>query len=88
MGGIPGNGPMAGAIPAVVDALAIALAEYGTLSLADVLEPAINLADGFPWYTFLDNGLTSQLDAIKRSPSGARVYLQGPGNGVPEVGSR
>src|SRR5437867_10466010 len=47
--GIPTNGPSAGTVPAVVDALAIALAEFGTLSLADVLAPAIALADGFPW---------------------------------------
>src|SRR5437667_412752 len=39
--GIPTNGPSAGTVPAVVDALAIALAEFGTLSLADVLAPAI-----------------------------------------------
>jgi gamma-glutamyltranspeptidase/glutathione hydrolase len=37
--GIPSNGPSAGTIPAVVDALSIALAEFGTRSLADVLAP-------------------------------------------------
>ena len=52
-GGIPSNGPSAGTVPAVVDALTIALAEYGTLSLEEVLTPAISLADGFPWYRFL-----------------------------------
>jgi len=41
---IPPSGPSAGTIPAVVDALAFALAEVGTLSLRDVLEPAIALA--------------------------------------------
>lgn len=86
-GRIPPSGPSAGAVPAVVDALAIALAEYGTLSLADVLAPAIDLADGFPWYDFLTRFLTAELEAIKRFPSGARVYLQGPGDTVPAVGS-
>src|SRR5258708_38074060 len=37
--GIPSNGPAAGTVPAVVDVLTIALAEFGTLSLADVLGP-------------------------------------------------
>jgi len=36
---IPPNGPSAGTIPAVVDALALALAEFGTLSLAETLGP-------------------------------------------------
>lgn len=87
IGGIPGNGPSAGAVPAVVDALAIALAEYGTLSLTEVLQPAITLADGFPWYEFLSFILESQLDAIKRHPSGAKAYLQGPEQSIPRVGS-
>src|SRR5262249_1576574 len=46
---IPANGPSAGTVPAVVDALAIALAEFGTLSLGDVLAPAIECTDGFTW---------------------------------------
>src|SRR5438552_2745885 len=85
--GIPGNGPSAGTVPAVVDALAIALAEFGTLSLAEVAAPAIQLADGFPWYDFLTRMLTPELDAVRRDSSGARVYLQGPGGTIPAVGS-
>lgn len=86
-GGIPTSGPSAGTVPAVVDALAIALAEFGTLSLAEVLAPAIDLADGFPWYDFLTRYLTQELDRVRSIPSGARVYLQGPGGTVPTVGS-
>ena len=87
IGGIPGNGPSAGAVPAVVDALSIALAEYGTLSLTQTLEPAVALADGFPWYEFLGFILQSQLEAIKRHPTGAKAYLQGPNQSIPAVGS-
>jgi len=88
MGEIPANGPAAGTVPAVVDALAVALAEFGTLSLADVLAPAISLAeDGFPWYDLLTRILTRELDNVRRYPSGARVYLQGPGGTIPPVGS-
>jgi gamma-glutamyltranspeptidase / glutathione hydrolase len=86
-GGIPTNGPSAGTVPAVVDALSLALAEYGTLTLADVLGPAIELADGFPWYAFLTHYLTVHLEAVKRLPSGARVYLQGPEASIPPVGA-
>ncbi len=85
--GLPTNGPSAGTVPAVVDALSIALAEYGTLSLAETLAPAIALADGFPWYDFLTTYFRPELVAIQRYPSGARVYLQGPGGTIPAAGS-
>ena len=86
-GRIPANGPSAGTVPALVDALAIALAEFGTLSLSDVLAPAISLADGFPWYDFLTRYLTPEMERMLRYPSGARVYLQGPEGTIPAVGS-
>jgi gamma-glutamyltranspeptidase / glutathione hydrolase len=50
---IPGNGPLGATVPAAVDSAAIALAKYGTKSLSEVLQPAIELADGFPMYEFL-----------------------------------
>ena len=88
VGEIPPSGPLAGTVPAVVDALAIALAEFGTLSLSEVLAPAISLAeDGFPWYEYLTQVLTRELDNVRRYPSGARVYLQGAGSTIPAVGS-
>ena len=85
--GIPTNGPSAGTVPAVVDALCIALAEFGTLSLGDALGPAIELADGFPWYDYLTVYLKPELERMAMFPSGARIYLQGPGGTIPETGS-
>ena len=88
LGELPLSGPLAGTVPAVVDALAIALAEFGTLSLSDVLAPAITLAEeGFPWYEFLTHILARELDKVRRYPRGAGVYLQGPGSTIPAVGS-
>ena len=84
---IPTNGPSAGTVPAVVDALAIALAEFGTRSLAEVMAPAIELADGFAWYEFLTAYLKPELAKMALFPSGARAYLQGPGRTIPAVGS-
>jgi len=86
-GSIPSNGPSAGTIPAVVDALSIALAEFGTRSLAEALQPAIDLADGFPWYEYLTAYLKPELPKMSLFPSGARAYLQGPGGTIPAVGS-
>src|SRR5438045_367714 len=50
---IPGNGPLGATVPAAVDSASIALAQWGTRSLADALQPAIRLADGFPRSEFL-----------------------------------
>ena len=51
---IPGTGLLAAGVPAAFDALVTALREFGTRSLADVLEPALQLADdGFPMHVGL-----------------------------------
>ena len=63
---VPGNGPLGATLPAAVDAAAIALAKYGTKSLAEVLQPAIELADGFPMYAFLHNYLRSERAASEQ----------------------
>jgi gamma-glutamyltranspeptidase / glutathione hydrolase len=64
-GVIPGNGPLGATIPAVVDAVSIALQRYGTKSLGEVLAPAIELADGFPMYEFLHHYLESERAATE-----------------------
>ncbi len=46
---IPGEGLLSAGVPAALDALLIALAHFGTMSLTDVVEPALALsAEGFP----------------------------------------
>ena len=50
--GLKGMVPVAGVMPALVpgmpEAAMVALREFGTLSLAEVIQPAIDLADGMP----------------------------------------
>ncbi|MET0292360.1 MAG: gamma-glutamyltransferase, partial [Steroidobacteraceae bacterium] len=83
-GVIPGNGPNGGTIPAVVDAMALTLQRFGTLSLSQVLEPAIQLADGFPVYGALRHSLlVNQEDTVKWE--WARRTYYGTGR-IPEVG--
>ena len=62
---IPGNGPLGATVPAAVDSAAIALAKYGTKSLSDVLQPAIELADGFPMYEFLHHYFETERKACE-----------------------
>jgi len=59
---IPGAGLLAAGVPAAFGALVIALREFGTKSLAEVIEPALALAtDGFPMHAGL-----SGIDASDR----------------------
>ena len=81
---IPGNGPLAATVPAVVDAAALALSRYGTRSLAEVLAPAIALADGFPKYEFLRRYLVSERGASEQWPASREAYY--PGGRVVETG--
>ena len=71
---VPGNGPNGATIPAVVDAAALALEQYGTMSLGEVLAPAIELADGFPMYTFLENYLASERKASEPYEWSIKTY--------------
>ncbi len=45
---IPVTGIMPALVPSMVDAGLLALREYGTKSLAEIMTPAIELADGYP----------------------------------------
>src|SRR6185295_11711364 len=47
-GMIPSTGPLSATVPAILDACVTALDQFGTKTLAEVMEPAIQLADGFP----------------------------------------
>src|SRR5580700_10047906 len=42
---VPGEGLLAAGVPAAFDALATALACFGTMTLADVLEPSLKLCE-------------------------------------------
>jgi gamma-glutamyltranspeptidase/glutathione hydrolase len=81
---IPGNGPNAGTVPAVVDAMALTLQNFGTMSLGEVLAPAIRLADGFPMYGVVRNALIIHRENTLRYEWSRRTYY--PEGRVPEIG--
>jgi gamma-glutamyltranspeptidase/glutathione hydrolase len=83
-GVIPGNGPNAGTVPAVVDSMALALQNFGTLSLGQVLEPAIALADGFPMYGGLRRLMLANQESTMRWEWSRRTYYSE--GRVPEIG--
>ena len=74
----PEYGPLAATTPGNPGALMKMLAEYGTLSLADVLAPAIQMAEGFPIEAGLVSRIERERDVIERWESSTAVFLQGP----------
>ncbi|HEY7284161.1 MAG TPA: gamma-glutamyltransferase family protein [Vicinamibacterales bacterium] len=80
----PSNGPLGATIPAMLDAMAIALEAKGTMRLEQVMQPAIELADGFPMYEFLRHYLISERQATEKYEWSARTYY--PDGRIPEVG--
>ena len=84
---IPGTGLLPAAVPGTFDAYMLMLRDYGTMSLADVLAPAIGYyMNGYP----LVERASATIDTVKENfrdnwPTSAAVYL--PGNKVPAPGS-
>jgi gamma-glutamyltranspeptidase/glutathione hydrolase len=81
---IPGNGPNGGTVPAMLDAMALALQHNGTKTLSEVLQPAIELADGFVMYNFLAEVFASQKKATSKWASAYATYY--PDGHVPVAG--
>jgi gamma-glutamyltranspeptidase / glutathione hydrolase len=71
----PEYGPLAAVTPGTPGGLMVMLAEYGTLSLKDVLAPSIQMADGFPIEAQLANGIERQKSWIKQWPYSKAVLL-------------
>ena len=65
------------AVPGTVAGLALALKTYGTMKLADVMAPAIHLAqDGFPVGGKLATSLRSMETEFNQSPASRRIFLK------------
>ncbi len=71
--------------PAGLDGWVKALSEYGTMSLADVMEDAAQLAErGFPMHPFMASNVREAAPAFSQWPSSAEIFL--PGGRPPEAG--
>ena len=76
-GGIPDEGPLSIAVPAAVGGAAYAVKTYGTKPLAEVLAPAIEIADtGFPVSEALAAGIRSARAKIAKFPSTTKIYFR------------
>src|SRR5918995_1590153 len=77
----PAYGPLAAVTPGTPGGLMTMLAEYGTLSLADILAPAIQLADGYPLEAETANYIERIKDTIKQWKYSPAVFLPHAGQG-------
>jgi len=84
----PEYGPLAAVTPGTPGGLMTMLAEYGTMSLAQVLAPAIQLADGYPIEAQLTNTIEGQKKWIKQWKYAPAIMLthQGQAREAPEPG--
>ncbi|MGW8267026.1 MAG: gamma-glutamyltransferase family protein [Longimicrobiales bacterium] len=83
-GEVPSRGAGSVSVPGAVGAWADAMDRFGTMELAEVLEPAIRyVREGFPVSTRLTADIMAQSDVL--NPAGRALYL--PGGSPPPVGS-
>lgn len=84
---IPGDGFLGALVPPVVDTWIAVLRMFGTMKLADVLTPAMNLAEGgFPMSAGLHWAIAGSAERFRSEwPSSAAKFL--PDGGPPPVGS-
>jgi len=75
----PEYGPLAAVTPGTPGGLMTMLAEWGTLRLADVLAPAIELADGYPIERETADSIARHAERLKAWPYSRSVMLPHPG---------
>lgn len=70
--------------PAAIDAWLTTLERHGTLCLAEVLEPALELTEGFPVYPGLAEAISTSAEDLARWPASAATFL--PEGRAPRTG--
>jgi gamma-glutamyltranspeptidase/glutathione hydrolase len=81
---IPSTGPLSATVPGVLDAMIVALDQFGTMRLAEVLQPAIELADGFPLDELRVRYIRNTRRVFEQWPESRAVFL--PHGQEPKVG--
>jgi gamma-glutamyltranspeptidase/glutathione hydrolase len=82
----PEYGPLSAVTPGTPGGIMVMLAEWGRLSLADVLAPSIEMADGYAVEQQHVSTVTRQRDWLLKWPESRRVLLPRPGDKPPEAG--
>ncbi len=75
----PEYGPLAAVTPGTVGGLCYMLANYGTMSLKEVLAPSMDLASGFPADIYLANSVARNKQRLKEWPYSKKLFITRPG---------
>lgn len=75
----PEFGPLAAVTPGTPGGLMTMLAEYGTMTLAQILAPAIEMADGYPIEAELSNTIERYKSRLSQWPYSKQTLLVHPG---------
>ena len=80
---VPGTGLLPASVPGAFDAWLLLLRDFGTLSLAEVLEPAIGYAEGgYPLVPGIRDAIASMESVFRDEwPGSAELYLPVPAAG-------
>jgi len=81
---IPSFGPLSAIIPSAMDSILLALEKYGSMRLSEVIQPAIELAQGFPLDDRLAQAIARTQRVWEKWPATAQVYM--PGGHVARAG--
>jgi gamma-glutamyltranspeptidase/glutathione hydrolase len=82
------TGPRAGGVPGTLAALDLVLKQYGTMSLAEIMVPAIDIADtGCFIYPKYQEELKANRDRLLKYPQSAAIFLK-PDSSIWELGDR
>jgi gamma-glutamyltranspeptidase/glutathione hydrolase len=74
------SGGLAVGVPGTVAGLALALERYGTMELADVMAPAIGLAErGMTVTADLSDSLKANAEELRKWPSSAKIFFKAGG---------
>ena len=75
----PASGPLAAVTPGTPGGLLVMLAEFGKLSLKEVLEPSMQMAEGYPIEKATANSIKREAELIKKWPYSREVFITHPG---------
>jgi len=81
----PQYGPLAAVTPGTPGGLMTMLAEYGTMSLKEVLAPAMDMAKGYPIERDAVNRIQNEKERIKEWKYSKEIYLTNFGKGEHEA---
>jgi gamma-glutamyltranspeptidase/glutathione hydrolase len=72
---VPVSGILATLVPGMVDAALVTLREFGTKSFSEAVQPAVDLADGFPIDELRAISLDASVKYLQAWPASKRVFL-------------